>query len=295
MADYTDADRLVERVQALSERVDALDDDRARALAQELVGAVMEMYGDGLARIVRVLDGAGDAGTAIRDELAEDGSVASLLLIHDLYPVDLQTRVGEALDTVRPYMESHGGNVELLSLDDGVARLRLQGSCSGCAASQATLELAIKQALDEHAPDLAGLEVEGVAEPRTGGAELPMVHVGGPELPVVNRNGGGNGGGSSWVALDGANGLEAGRLRPLDAQGVALVVANVEGSLLAYRNACAGCGAALDNGELDGRMLRCRECGVEFDLPRAGRAAGNEPLQLAPIPLLDDGGIRVAV
>jgi Fe-S cluster biogenesis protein NfuA/nitrite reductase/ring-hydroxylating ferredoxin subunit len=295
MAEYTDADQLVERVQALSERVDALDDDRARALAQELVGAVMEMYGDGLARIVRVLDGAGDAGMAIRDELAEDGSVASLLLIHDLYPVDLQTRVGEALDTVRPYMESHGGNVELLSLDDGVARLRLQGSCSGCAASQATLELAIKQALDEHAPDLAGLEVEGVAEPPTGGVELPMVHVGGPELPVVNGNGGGNGGGSSWVALDGAKGLEAGRLRPLDAEGVALVVANVDGSLLAYRNACAGCGAALDNGELDGRMLRCRECGVEFDLPRAGRAAGNEPLQLAPIPLLDDGGIRVAV
>ena len=297
MADYTDADRLVERVEALSERVDALDDARARALAQELVGAVMEMYGDGLARIVRVLDGAGDAGAAIRDELVEDGSVASLLLIHDLYPVDLETRVGEALDTVRPYMESHGGNVELLALDDGVAHLRLQGSCSGCAASQATLELAIKQALDEHAPDLAGLEVEGVAEPRTGGVELPMVHAGGAELPVINGNGNAraNVGGSSWVALDGASGLEAGRLRRLDAEGVALVVANVDGSLLAYRNACAGCGAALDTGRLDGRMLRCTECGVEFDLPRAGRAAGNEPLQLAPVPLLDDGRIRVAV
>jgi Fe-S cluster biogenesis protein NfuA/nitrite reductase/ring-hydroxylating ferredoxin subunit len=297
MAEYTQADQLVQRVEALSERVDALDDDRARALAQELVGAVMEMYGDGLARIVRVLDGAGDAGAMIRDELAQDGSVASLLLIHDLYPVDLETRVGEALDTVRPYMESHGGNVELLALDDGVARLRLQGSCSGCAASQATLELAIKQALDEHAPDLAGLEVEGVAEPQTGGVELPMVHSGRAELPVVNGNGGGssNGGGAGWVALDGANGLEAGGLRRLDAEGVALVVANVEGSLLAYRNACAACGAALDHGELDGRMLRCTECGVEFDLPRAGRAAGNEPLQLAPVPLLDDGRIRVAV
>jgi Fe-S cluster biogenesis protein NfuA len=295
MADYTDADRLVERVEALSERVDALDDARARALAQELVGAVMEMYGDGLARIVRLLDGAGDAGAAIRDELVEDGSVASLLLIHDLYPVDLETRVGEALDTVRPYMESHGGNVELLALDDGVAHLRLQGSCSGCAASQATLELAIKQALDEHAPDLAGLEVEGVAEPRTGAIELPMVHAGGAELPVIDGNANGNGGGSSWVALDGANGLEAGRLRRLDAGGVALVVANVDGSLLAYRNACAGCGAALETGQLDGRMLRCAGCGVEFDLPRAGRAAGNEPLQLAPIPLLDDGQIRVAV
>ena len=62
----------------------------------------------------------------------------------------------EALDTVRPYMESHGGNVELVGLEDGVATLALQGSCNGCAASRATLELAIKQALDEHAPTSPG-------------------------------------------------------------------------------------------------------------------------------------------
>ena len=59
-------------------------------------------------------------------------------------------------------MESHGGDVELLGLDDGVARIRLKGSCSDCAASTVTLELAIKQALEETAPDLLGLEVEGV-------------------------------------------------------------------------------------------------------------------------------------
>ena len=58
--------------------------------------------------------------------------MASLLLIHDLYPVSLQERVLEALDTVRPYMESHGGNVELVGIEDGVAKLALQGSCNGC-------------------------------------------------------------------------------------------------------------------------------------------------------------------
>ena len=70
-------------------------------------------------------------------------------------------RVQDALDSVRPYMDSHGGDVELLSLDEGVARIRLRGSCSDCSASSVTLELAIKQALDEAAPDLEGLEVEG--------------------------------------------------------------------------------------------------------------------------------------
>jgi Fe-S cluster biogenesis protein NfuA len=192
-----DPEQLLERVQALSEAVDALPDPRARELASELVSAVIAMYGDGLERIVTAIDEAGESSTAIMDRLAQDGAVSSLLLIHDLYPVDLHERVIEALDTVRPYMESHGGNVELLSLTDGVARLALRGSCNGCAASRATLEQAIEQALAEHAPDLAGLEVEGVVDAvpipgapapspaPNGGCELPMAAPGAYELPMV--------------------------------------------------------------------------------------------------------------
>src|SRR4030095_2016779 len=105
-----------------------------RALAEELTGAVVQMYGMGLERIVELLDD--DA----RGRLAEDDVVAGLLMIHDLYPVPLEERVAQALDRVRPYMESHGGDVELLGIEDGVARLRLEGSCSSCQASSATPE-----------------------------------------------------------------------------------------------------------------------------------------------------------
>jgi Fe-S cluster biogenesis protein NfuA/nitrite reductase/ring-hydroxylating ferredoxin subunit len=277
--EVTAGEDLAGRVQILSEQIDGLSDVHARELAQEMVSAVMELYGDGLVRIMAALEQAGPAGAAIRDELVEDGAVASLLLIHDLYPISLEDRVIEALDSVRPYMESHGGNVELLSLEDGVARLRLQGSCSGCSASQATLEMAIKQALDEHAPDLEGLEVEGVIE------EAPIAEGPAPtgfELPLATVDAA-----PSWVPLEGVARISPGELVAFDADGTPLLVANVAGSLLAYRDACASCGATLHNGELLGRMLRCGECGVEFDLPRAGRAAGNEPLQLDPVPLLD--------
>src|SRR4030095_13653441 len=105
-----------------------------RALAEELTGAVVQMYGMGLERIVELLDD--DA----RGRLAEDDVVAGLLMIHDLYPVPLEERVAQALDTVRPYMESHGGNVELLGIEDSVARLRLEGSGQGCAPAAATAE-----------------------------------------------------------------------------------------------------------------------------------------------------------
>jgi Fe-S cluster biogenesis protein NfuA/nitrite reductase/ring-hydroxylating ferredoxin subunit len=286
----TDArpDELLDRVQALTEQLDALADPMARELAHELVGAIIAMYGDGLRRIVEAIERAREPGAAILDELAEDGAVSSLLLIHDLYPVSLEERVLEALDTVRPYMESHGGNVELAGIEDGVARLVLQGSCNGCAASRATLELAIKQALEEHAPDLAGLEVEGVtAGPALGGFELPMVHVGEtvPSEPGPAR----------WLPLAPGATARPGQLTATDVEGAELLLANVDGSLLAYRDECAACGARLRDGDLAGSMLRCRACGAEFDLRRAGRAAGDEPLQLTPVPLLESGGVRVAV
>ena len=303
---------LLDRVQDLSERVEALEDPRARTLAQDLASAIIAMYGDGLERIMAVVHGSRDAGATILDELSQDGAVASLLLIHDLYPVSLHDRVTEALDTVRPYMESHGGDVELVSLTDGVARLVLQGSCNGCSASRATLELAIRQALDEHAPDLAGLEVEGVVEeggpaPASAvtGMALPMADVTLPvidasppvsevRLPVVQ---------SAptpprWLAVDEARRPEPGGLRELTIADRPLLLVDVAGSLLAYVDECAACGEPLAGGELDGGMLRCGHCGAEFDLPHAGRAAGGEPLQLRPVPLLESDPthpLRVAV
>ncbi len=317
-------DELLDRIQALTEQVDALQDVRARTLAQDLVSTVIAMYGDGLARIMETIAGARDAGATIIDELTQDGAVASLLLIHDLFPISLRERVTEALDTVRPYMESHGGNVELVSLTDGVATLVLQGSCNGCSASRATLELAIKQALEEHAPDLAGLEVHGVTEDEpalapgavalpmagasgvpagAGGAGLaPPVTTGGFELPVVHAGAGGADLSASgrpaaarWISLEESVRPAPGGLRELQIDGSAVLFADVGDSLLAYENRCAACGEPLGGGVLDGGMLRCPSCLVEFDLPRAGRAAGGEPLQLRPVPLLEAGGLRVAV
>ena len=140
---------------------------------EELAGALMELYGEGLERIMDAVD------DETRARLAGDGVIASLLLMHGLYPVPLEARVREALDSVRPYMESHGGAVELVGVAEGVATIRLEGHCSGCAASSSTLELGIRQALADHAPDLEDLVVEGVLDvpthgPPPGAILLPM-------------------------------------------------------------------------------------------------------------------------
>jgi Fe-S cluster biogenesis protein NfuA len=98
------------------------------------------------------------------DTFANDELLGSLFLLHGLHPVDVETRVLEALDEVRPYLKSHGGNVELISIENGVAYLRLDGSCNGCSSSTVTLKATIEEAINKAAPDLNGLEVEGVAE-----------------------------------------------------------------------------------------------------------------------------------
>ena len=184
-------EELVERVQELLGSLDEIADPVAQHRVQELIGTVLELYGAGLERVLGIVDDAGDDALLIRQALLDDGVVSSLLLIHGLYPITLEERVVEALDSVRPFLASHGGNVELLSVEDGVARLRLEGSCNGCPASAETLENALKEAIDATAPDLLGLEVEGVVgleekadEPA--GLSLPLVQVGAPSLPMAD-------------------------------------------------------------------------------------------------------------
>jgi Fe-S cluster biogenesis protein NfuA len=104
--------------------------------------------------------------------------VAHLLLLHDLHPISLETRVAGALDGVRPYLRSHGGNVQLLGVDAGVVRLRLEGSCNGCPSSAVTLKLAIEEALQKAAPDLLGIEAEGAVEPRRPAGFVPIATLG---------------------------------------------------------------------------------------------------------------------
>jgi Fe-S cluster biogenesis protein NfuA len=184
-------EELVERVQDLLGSLDEIADPVAQQRVQELVGAVLELYGAGLDRILGVVNDAGEPGLPIRDALLDDGIVASLLLIHGLFPVPLEERVTEALDSVRPFLASHGGNVKLLSVEDGIARLELQGSCNGCPSSAATLEHALREAIDAAAPDLLGLEVEGAVgledlKDDKPGLSLPMVQVGGTALPMAD-------------------------------------------------------------------------------------------------------------
>jgi Fe-S cluster biogenesis protein NfuA/nitrite reductase/ring-hydroxylating ferredoxin subunit len=275
---------LTQRINQITEALERVPDPEARALAEDLAASILELHGEGMARLLAELDG------NQRLRMADDGVVGSLLLIHGLHPVPLEERVTRALEEVRPYMKSHGGDVELVAIEDGVAQLRLKGSCNGCGASSSTLELAVERALQEAAPDLLGMDVEGAVESRITGTPLPLAPAGTngeASLPGLD----------SWSVLEGMDDLAADEIRSVDVAGTRLVVARVEGSLLAYRDRCAACGASLGGAELSEGVLACPACARTFFLPRAGRSLDGERLQLEPVPLLADAraGARVAL
>lgn len=153
------------KLQQLVQHAEELHDPVARALVHECLHSLLSFYGDGLARVLQVVQGCGPAGEYVFAQLIDDPAIRGLLLIHGLHPVDLPTRLNQAIEKVRPYMESHGGNVELLGLENDVARLRLQGACKTCPSSSITMELALRRAIEEACPDLMGFEVEGAQAP----------------------------------------------------------------------------------------------------------------------------------
>src|SRR5215475_779591 len=153
-----------ERIEELLASLRARDGTAADA-AEELVRLLVGLYGDGLAAIMAALAGEGAAGRAIVDRLTADPLVEGLLLLHGLHPLDTDARIQRALDRVRPY----------LGVRDGVARLRLEGSCHSCPSSTVTVRLAIEGAVQDAAPEVTEVVVEGMTTPP------------GPELLQIGR------------------------------------------------------------------------------------------------------------
>lgn len=287
--DDRDARERVARVEALLEEIEGLEDPAARATATEVVTALLDLYGEGLARVVATVAARDEEGV-LAAGLADDELVSHLLLLHGLHPVPLEARVRGALDEVRPYLESHGGGVELLGIEEGVVRLALQGSCSGCPSSSATLKLAVEDAIGKVAPDVERIEAEGVVEPAPppGLLQLEVLAPAAPAAPPAA---------GAWAMAGGMPELRGGGQVLKEVGGEPVLFVAMDDGFNAYRPACPGCDASLGDGARDGDVLACPGCGSRYDVRRAGRGLDGDDLHLEPVPLLvdDDGMVRVAM
>jgi Fe-S cluster biogenesis protein NfuA len=140
-------------------------DPAAQAAMKQIVQTLLEFHAIGLREVLQRLSEAGEPGNDMIAALATDKLISSLLLLHDLHPDDVTTRVRRAIERVQPYLASHGGHAELVSVNpDGTVQLRLEGSCHGCPGSRVTLQSTIEQEICDAAPEVTSIVVEGLVE-----------------------------------------------------------------------------------------------------------------------------------
>jgi len=268
----------------------------ARERAERLVSEVTDLYGAALQRIMRL---ASDAGAEFVEQLCVDDLVASLLLVHGLHPHDTGRRVEDALDKVRPYLGSHGGDVAVLSVADGpdgaVVRLQFSGSCKSCPSSAVTLELTVEDAIRAAAPEVGTIEVV-TAEPAAGvipvESLLSRVHRGGHPAAV-------------WHRVPELADLKHGEVGGFRVADTTVLVCRLDPDWFVYRDRCGRCGDSLAGAALHRRVgsadpvLRCPRCHAHFDVVHAGtcvdeNAGANDHLVPVPV-LLRDGVLSVAM
>jgi len=139
----------VRRIEDLVGRLNAIADVENRETARALVEAIVEVHGAGLERMLDIVFDTGDSGKAAIRRFAGDELISSLLLLHNLHPDTLETRVSRAI------AKTHG-DAELVSVFDGVVRVRLNSGACG-------LKDSVKALIQDAAPDLTELVIEEAA------------------------------------------------------------------------------------------------------------------------------------
>jgi Fe-S cluster biogenesis protein NfuA/nitrite reductase/ring-hydroxylating ferredoxin subunit len=263
-------------------------DPAARKIAEELKEAVEAIHRAGLVTMVRAMR-ADDGARAVLFELIDDPAVRLLLSLHGIIRPDPITHAGQVLDSVRPQLHSHGGDVSLVGIEDGIAFVRLEGACNGCSMSSVTLRNLVEEALVQGVPAISAVEVVA-AEP------TPTL------IPLESLRIGRDPSAEGWSKIGPAAGLAVDDLSTATVSTAAgerieVIVVNLGQRQSAYRNECAHEGLPLDNAVLDvgNGTLTCPWHGFCFDAG-SGECLSAPGAQLEALPLrVDDGDVWVRV
>jgi Fe-S cluster biogenesis protein NfuA/nitrite reductase/ring-hydroxylating ferredoxin subunit len=259
-------DRAVAELDTLVQTLERDGDERALMLL-ELIDAIH--------RPALELIAAGDSQHPIAQ---------AVLSMYGLAAADELEQVEAALDDLRPYIESHGGEVEVLAVQDGVVHLRMNGSCHGCAASAITLRRGIERRLRERVP---GFREVIAHEPEGSPGDNGHGQLSSGQAPQFKDAGS-------------LQELAATEMKALELDGESVLLLVVDGEPYAFRNACPAQDdrrLGLEGGRLTGTVLVCPWHNCAYDA-RSGARVDDQPdapaLEALPV-ALRDGTVQVAV
>jgi len=272
--EHVDLQDLAKRVDSAVEAVRELKGE-AREKALILKTAIEEFHRSALTRVIQLLK-ADPRGKELLFEMIDEPEIFAMLSMHGLLRPDLATRVRRVIDDVRPYMQSHGGDVDLLEVTADTVKLRLTGSCNGCSQSAVTLRNGVEEALRESVPEIVHIEVV----PNEPGPALISIE----SLTNANQKG--------WIPGPAPEELEDGRPFRLEGENAGILLLRMGNQIQAFRNACAHMGLPLDGGMVDREAgtITCPWHGFRFDC-LTGECLTAPHAQLETIPLRLEGGL----
>ena len=154
----------VQRIGGMVQEIESIADPAVRAATKNLVQSLMDLHGAALEKALDIVADAGDSGMNIIDRLGRDSLVSSVLILYGLHPEDVETRVMQAVDRLRPQLRKQGCELELIESTNGVIRLRVETGSHTCGSTAKTVHATVEGAIYDAAPDLTSLVIEGLEE-----------------------------------------------------------------------------------------------------------------------------------
>lgn len=188
MSDDKDFRERMQRIGGLVQEIESIADPAVRSSAKELVQLLMDLHGAGLERTMEIVSDAGDVGMETIEKLGRDPVVSGLLVLYGLHPEELDTRILQAIERIKPQLRKQGCEVEILGVGEGVVRLRVQKGEHTCGSTAKTVQAMLEGAIYDAAPDLVSLSVEGLdGQAASGFVALDKLHgvAGGPILEAA--------------------------------------------------------------------------------------------------------------
>ncbi len=186
MAESRDFRGDIQRIGGLVQEIEAIADPAVRAANKDLVQSLMDLHSAALEKALEIVAEAGEPGMSIIDRLGRDSLVSSVLILYGLHPEDIETRVMKAVDRVRSQLRKQGCEVELLGVNEGAIRLRVETGSHSCGSTAKTVQATLEEAMYDAAPDLTSLLIEGLEEkPASGFVALDKLMTGIAGSPVA--------------------------------------------------------------------------------------------------------------
>lgn len=244
-------EQLIEEISRYEQIISQWDKNQQVAV-ERLKEAIENLHKEALTRLIKTLKK--EALPALREAI-EDELVYGLLRYHDLIKPPtppLEKRIEQALETVRPGLKSHHGDVELVAIKlPDTVEVQLVGTCSNCPASTLTMKQGVEQAIKTYCPEIK--KVISVNHTVTYTGEKI-------ESPFASSQDVG------WVALARVDEIPNGGILPLEIEGLKLILVRKDEIVKGYRNSCMHLAMPLDTGEVENGILTCLHHGFQYHL-----------------------------